>query len=49
MNKTTNPFHTQEQKSAKQPVTWQMNEREASSLMNMLNQSPTISTERRVI
>lgn len=49
MNKTTNPFHTQEQKQAKQTVTWQMNEREASSLMNMLNQSPIISPERRVI
>ena len=48
MSKPTNPFHTQEQKQAKQPVTWQMNEREASFLMDMLNQSPTISTERRL-
>ena len=49
MSKTINPFHQQEQKQAKQPVTWQMNEREASSLMDMLNQSPTISTERRAL
>lgn len=48
MNKQTNPFHPQEQKQAKQPVTWQMDESEASFLMDMLNQSPTISTERRL-
>ena len=49
MNKQTNPFHTQEQKQAKQPVTWQMNEREASILSEMLNQSITSTTERSAV